>query len=229
MTSQLPNPRYERKFVVTDRSLADVIALVRRHPATFREVYPPRIVNNVYLDSPALGDYFDHINGAPNRVKTRIRWYGELSGPVAKPTLERKLKQGMIGGKLSYGLAGFTVNGCVPRPELEHALDGSVLPDALRAAMRHLQPSLINSYHRHYFLSADALFRLTIDKQIRFFTANNRNGWQNPYRNREVAIVIELKYEPPYEDRAGLVINRLPFRLSRCSKYVLGLETAGMG
>ena len=76
-------------------TLADVLAEIRQHPALFREVYPDRTVNSLYLDSPARRDYFQHVNGVANRVKTRLRWYGPLTGPVERPTLERKFKRGV--------------------------------------------------------------------------------------------------------------------------------------
>lgn len=74
MIDLLPNPRYERKFTVQGLALSEILALVRRHPAAFREAYPPRMVNNVYFDTPGLNNYYDHVNGAPNRIKTRVRW-----------------------------------------------------------------------------------------------------------------------------------------------------------
>ena len=76
MTTLPPNLRYERKFIADRLALAEVLALVKRHPAAFREAYPARNVNNLYLDSPDLRDYRDHVNGIAHRTKTRIRWYG---------------------------------------------------------------------------------------------------------------------------------------------------------
>jgi hypothetical protein len=50
MTPLLPKLRYEKKFIAEGFTLPEVLARVKRHPAAFREVYPPRIVNNIYLD-----------------------------------------------------------------------------------------------------------------------------------------------------------------------------------
>src|SRR5450759_5211206 len=44
--------RYERKWVPAGFSLAEVLAMVRRHPAAFRPAFPERQVNNIYLDTP---------------------------------------------------------------------------------------------------------------------------------------------------------------------------------
>jgi hypothetical protein len=229
MTPLLPSLRYERKFIVRALSLAEVLAAVHRHPAVFREVYPARAINNIYLDSPGLQDYLDHVNGAANRVKTRIRWYGPLSGPVEKPVLERKLKRGLVSGKLSYALPPVSVNGSVPRQELEAALAQACLPESLQATLRHLQPSVVNRYQRRYFLSADRRFRLTVDSQIQFFGAGSTNGWKAPLFPRDIAFVIELKFDPRDADHAPAIANALPCRVARCSKYVLGIEATGTG
>jgi hypothetical protein len=224
MTESLPNPRYERKLVVPARTVEEVRAVVRRHPAAFFEVYPPREINNVYLDTPSLADYHDHVIGAPNRVKTRVRWYGPFAGPLAKPALERKLKQGLVGGKLTYRLPPLPLNGAAIEQQLQAAFDATPLPEALRAELRHRQPALFNRYRRHYFLSGDRHVRLTVDWALQF----GRVG-RGPVSDRCLTpctplFVVELKYEPEYASQVAAITNLLPFRLSRSSKYVLGIE-----
>jgi len=226
MTPLFPNVRYERKFFAGALSLAQVLAVVQRHPALFREVFPPRTVNNIYLDSPGLGDYFAHVNGTPNRAKTRIRWYGPADGRIEKPTLERKIKRGLVSGKLAYPLPPLSCRWSHPFREIESAWDSETLPDLLREAMRRLHPSLINCYQRRYFLSADRRFRLTVDWDLRFQSARWGPGGAATIRPREPAVIIELKYGPEQAEQAALVTNALPFRLVRCSKYVLGIEIA---
>src|SRR5512138_3354854 len=99
METALPNLRYERKFVAEGFTIAEVLACVRRHTCAFREIYPPRVVNNIYLDSLSRRDYHDHINGVANRTKTRVRWYGPQFESASRPILERKVKRGMVSGK----------------------------------------------------------------------------------------------------------------------------------
>jgi hypothetical protein len=117
-TTPLPEPRYERKFVIPKGRLSDMVAMVRRHPALFHEVYPPRAVNNIYLDTPALADYRAHVNGTADRLKTRIRWYGALRGEASNPSLEQKLKHGLVGRKAVHPLPPLRVNGGVARSQL---------------------------------------------------------------------------------------------------------------
>jgi VTC domain len=225
MTTLPSNPRYERKFVTDSLGLPEVLALVRRHPAGFRETYPARCVNNLYLDSPELSDYHDHVNGVAHRTKTRIRWYGDGAGRIATPTLEHKLKCGLVSGKASHRLPPLSMNGHVSRPDLEAAFDGANLPGLTRSVLHHLQPSLLNRYQRHYFQSADGRFRLTVDSNLQFAAARQAQGMGVSFRPPDALVVIELKYGLAEAEYAAPVTNSLPFRLARCSKYVLGVTS----
>ncbi|MGO8676182.1 MAG: VTC domain-containing protein [Limisphaerales bacterium] len=224
MTPLPPNARYERKFVTDALTLHEVLACVRRHPAAFREVYSPRWVNNLYLDSPDLRDYYDHVNGVAHRTKTRIRWYGAWSGLIDSPALERKLKRGLLSGKISHGLPPLAMNGSVSRTDLETAFERANLPELTRSALHHLFPSLPNRYRRHYFQSADGRFRLTVDSELQFAAARPATGARVCFGPPLAVIVIELKFGLAEADVAAGVTNALPFRLARCSKYVLGIN-----
>ena len=85
-----PALRYERKFLVERLDASWVRALVRRHPSMFCETYPPRYVNNLYLDTLGMRHYVDNLNGTPERRKVRIRWYGDLFGDVEAPVLVQR-------------------------------------------------------------------------------------------------------------------------------------------
>jgi hypothetical protein len=224
MTPPLPNPRYEKKFIAGGFTMAEVVARVRCHPSAFREVYPPRMVNNIYLDSPARSDYSDHVNGAAHRTKTRVRWYGPHFEVAERPMLERKLKRGMVGGKEAYALPRFSINGGSLRSLLASAFDTASLPPRLRFILRHLEPALFNRYQRHYFLSRDGKFRLTVDSRLQFAgVAHNHRAAIDSVR-QETPLVIELKFGPEVAEDADTVTNALPFRVVRFSKYVAGIE-----
>jgi len=218
------NPRYERKFVVDGIALPEVLAVVRRHPAAFREVYPGRWVNNIYLDSPDWSNYHDHVNGVSHRTKTRLRWYGTWSESGVSPTLERKLKNGLLSGKLSFSLPRFPTGRIVSRFALETVFDQANLPEIMRLALRHLLPALFNRYHRHYFESADHRFRLTVDSNLHFAAAHQADGRCASFCDRASIIVVELKFGLSEADDAARITNSIPFRLARCSKYILGVN-----
>lgn len=221
MTAELPNPRYERKFVARGCTLPDVLALVRRHPAAFREAYPSRLVNNVYFDTPSLRDYHVHVNGACERSKTRLRWYGHTNSEPLAALFERKMKRGFLSGKAA-----------VPSPPIVLSTPGAVLwqtvfgnpeiPEAWRFSLRGLHASLFNSYRRSYFISADGRFRLTVDFDLRFSPPQSLNG--SFASSCSFPPILELKYRPEHADIAQTVASQFPVRLCRCSKYILGIE-----
>jgi len=216
--------RYERKFLPAGFSITEVLALVRQHPALFREAYPERPVNNLYFDTPGLRHYFDHVNGAACREKVRLRWYGEFHGRVENPRLEFKHRQGLLGGKTTHGLPAFSVNGGFDRDALAALWTRADLPEATRLRLRRVQPVLANRYRRRYFVSADGHFRLTLDWAM--VTYDVRAAAQAPraLRSDEPRLILEMKYDPAHAAEADRVANAFPFRLTRCSKYVLGVE-----
>lgn len=224
MTPPFPNLRYEKKFLAHGSTLAEALAMVRRHPAAFRETYPPRIVNNIYLDSPARHDYQDHIHGAANRSKTRVRWYGRESDPIERPALERKLKRGLVSGKETYALRPTSINGTPLQSLLTAAFAAAGLPEMLQSVLRHREPSLFNRYQRQYFLSRDGKFRLTVDSELEFGGGPPSAGLGTSSLDLSSMVIIELKYGIEHAEHAALITNSLPFRVTRCSKYVLGIQ-----
>ncbi len=89
MAPLLPNPRYEKKFIARGFTLAEVLARIRLHPSAFREAYPPRIVNNIYLDSPSRG--ITRITSTEQPIEARHACAGMGSGsrsPSVRPWSE---------------------------------------------------------------------------------------------------------------------------------------------
>ncbi|MCP5520842.1 MAG: polyphosphate polymerase domain-containing protein [Verrucomicrobiales bacterium] len=216
--------RYERKLLPGDRPLPEVLGIIRRHPAGFREVYPARWVNNLYLDSPALGDYHDHVTGLPERSKCRIRWYGSLHGSVEAPRFEWKFKQGAVSGKRAHPLPPLELNGGIDDSMLRRMINGAAAKNPLQDRLDARQPSLVNRYRRHYFESADGAIRLTVDSDLGFFSPDRTADSAMIPAPRDSRVVIELKYHPEAAGRAAKIASEFPWRLARCSKYVLGIE-----
>lgn len=222
--NSLPNARYERKFIADSFTPFEALALVRRHGAAFHEAFPPRRVNNIYLDSPSRSAYYDHINGASRRVKHRVRWYGPLEGQILAPVLERKFKSGSVSGKDSHTLAPFEMNGVPVAATICGAFERAALPERLMAELGHLSPCLINQYWRHYFVSGDGRFRLTVDYDFGF-GAPHLTPIRLAKRSGGVpSVVLELKFEIHQAGEAEIISNALPMRMMRCSKFILGME-----
>jgi SPX domain protein involved in polyphosphate accumulation len=215
--------RFERKFLVTDMHYADVEQQVRIHPAAFSPIFYPRIINNIYLDSNDLDFFHDNVSGKGSRKKARIRWYGEMNGHIEKPVLEFKIREGMLGNKLSFQLKPFTVDTDLTAEMLYGVFQNSGLPRWALEVLMQIKPALLNRYRRQYFLSFDGKFRLTMDDQLSYYSiGNNNNTFVEEYKSEDV--IVELKYDLQHDDDAPAVTNHLPFRLSKSSKYVNGVE-----
>lgn len=86
--------RYERKFLVEDLMPFQATGLIKLHPRLFYSPYPPRHVNNLYLDTPEMENYYDNVTGAPQRRKVRVRWYGDPFGKVTHPCWKLNTRMG---------------------------------------------------------------------------------------------------------------------------------------
>ncbi len=215
--------RYERKFCISQLSRPEVEHLVRFHPAVFSEIYQERWVNNIYFDSLSLHNYFATIDGLAQRTKCRIRWYGELLGQIEKPVLEFKIKEGLVGTKKSFPLPPFRLGADFDCGTILAAFKQLELPASLRATLEGLEPTLLNRYSRKYYQSTDRHFRVTIDTALEYCRINNRG---NTFLQRwgDNDIIFELKYSRDRSAEVSDITRHLPFRMTKSSKYVNGIQ-----
>ena len=221
--------RYERKFVITELTKYDVESIVRFHPAMFSEIHHQRFVNNIYFDTSHLSNYHDNIDGKHQRIKIRIRWYDTLFGTIRDPVLELKIKHGFLGRKKSFSLNAFELNQCFNAQAALKVIEKASLPEVIKLQLRSVYPTLLNSYKRRYFESADRNYRITMDTDQTFYRLNHQH---NPFLHRladDHQIILELKYNSDMDSRAEEIAAHLPFRLSRSSKYVTGLQKLYFG
>jgi hypothetical protein len=214
--------RYERKFVTFELDLAETLAVIRLHPAAFREAYHPRFVNNVYFDTPSFDHYHANVRGIADRVKCRIRWYGAPLGPIQRPTLELKRRHGLVGSKESHPLRPFDLDAGLDAGGL---FEKSEVPAPLRCDLAPLRPVLLNRYRRRYFVSRDESYRLTLDTDLGFRTPTPGPGRSPTWVGRDGRVIVELKFGIGKEDEGARIATRFPFRLTRSSKYVVGVDT----
>ena len=216
--------RYERKFLVDQLDSHQVRALVKLHPCMFYQPYPPRYVNNLYLDTVGLENYLDNVSGVGERRKVRIRWYGDLFREIGEPNLEFKIKSGLVGTKRIYPFAPFILGDRFSHRYYQETLLQSALPDAVKRYMRDLNVVLCNRYYRWYFVTKDQRFRVTVDTEMTFYQVkrgNNRFAHKHVDHNH---VVVEIKYEKPLDAQADRVAGFLPFSMTKNSKYVTGIE-----
>ena len=216
--------RYERKFRVTQATLADVENIVRLHPAGFSQAYPERNVNNIYFDTINLQTFVDNIDGLANRTKFRIRWYGKLFGVVENPILEHKLKRNLAGTKNYFPVQSFILEPGITNRQLYTAIENSNMPEDCKLQIRQMSPLLLNRYNRKYYVSTDGQYRLTLDYDLYYYRIREMNNtFLQHYVDRRT-IVIELKYAVEQDNEAHRISSYFPFRMTKNSKYVTGVQ-----
>ena len=218
------NQRYEIKFFVENISVHRMESLVSMNPAMFKEIFYMRYVNNIYYDSISLKNYHDNVDGATNRNKYRVRWYGNLFGKIEHPIFEIKTKRGLIGTKQSFPLYPFEVTSENFTESFDESISQSKLPQELIEIIQYLKPTLLNRYSRQYYLSSDNHYRITLDYNQEFIGISKNNNTFQKKCFDSINTILELKYDKKFSANAHAITNEYPFRVTKSSKYVRGIE-----
>lgn len=216
--------RYEKKFVVHGLRARDAITILKQHPAMFRELYPMRYVNNIYLDSPLLGDFYSNVNGYHLRQKVRVRWYHDLFRYVDDAILEFKLKEGEVGTKEQHRFPPFTFDESLTESAFRDRIQSANLPELVKFRLEDMEFAICNRYQRWYFATPDKRFRATVDAGLSYYHLGKlSNRFMHAHHERHF-LVVEMKYMVSDDPDAHHIISALPFRITRSSKYINGVE-----
>ena len=215
--------RYERKFLIRELTQYEVESIVKFHPTIFTEIYYQRYVNNIYFDSFSFINFYENVEGATDRMKIRVRWYGDLFGSIEKPILEIKIKKGLLGKKISMPIKSFELTTATDLSEILNTMKSS-LKDSLNIDFNSLKPTLLNRYSRSYYQSGNGSYRITIDSDQVFYQINERSNIYLNQISEKDEVILELKYDQEYDSAANYVTNELPFRMTKNSKYVTGVQ-----
>lgn len=221
--TELTGFRYERKYTVETLSYQNVEQTVRNNSLGFTEIFHQRHINNIYFDTPRLDFYYDNSVGRRDRVKYRIRWYGDFFGKVNQPILELKIKNGPVGTKRSFKLSPFEVSENTNFNIFPDILKKSNLPEDVYNIIKNLEPSVVNRYKRKYFRSFSRDYRITIDRDVSYSPAFRKKSFNKAVKDLK-SVIVELKYDEELNFSATEITNDLPFRLTKNSKYVNGIE-----
>jgi hypothetical protein len=217
-----PGARLEVKFEADESRLHDMLHWLRLHRSRFSEVYPPRRVDSIYFDSPDYRAMADNFAGISARTKVRIRWYGVEREP-SPGALELKRKRNGFGWKLRYDLTVPRRRHATNWKKFREAVDGQLPREARHWLAGHAVPTLMNSYLRRYYLSGDGKVRVTVDTEQMVWDQRIKPYMNLKYRaNLPRRMILEFKFERRDRRTASEIVQGLPIRLSRHSKYLTG-------
>ena len=146
MAARAESYRYERKFLVPANSWATIEPGIKHNPGIFSSLYHPRTVNNIYLDSPALRLYFMNLEGAAERTKVRIRWYGVCANYCLARSWNSKASRVCSVRSTRFHWIPFRLDNSFTGESLRRVLQGSDLPDGVRQLLSDLEPTLVNCF-----------------------------------------------------------------------------------
>jgi len=216
------NYRYERKFFIEHLSLNHVYTIIKHNPYLFSEIYNQRFVNNIYFDTPEFSSFYENIAGIDRRQKLRIRWYNNLLGAIKSPTLEIKSKIGLVGKKNSFPLPDFEMSLNTSTNDIIELINNSQIAKSIKS--NGLMPVLVNRYLRKYFQSYNKKYRITVDNDLSFYAISNRKFTMLKNFKDNMSIILEVKYDTDADMEAHDLTNFFPFRLTKSSKYILGIN-----
>ena len=216
--------RFERKFIIPERLTHSIEEVIKSNSALMRKIFYPRFVNNIYFDDQSFRFYFENIDGVCERMKMRIRWYGNLKDRIKKPVLELKQKHGLTGTKSFFRMPSFNLSDIYQPGFLSSLFKKANLDMRKKNLILSLKPTLINRYQRKYFLSLDQKFRLTIDDHLEYFPVSSPEQLSSGGLKDSLNKIMELKYSPIYQLESANITQEFPFRVIKNSKYVRGVQ-----
>ena len=215
--------RYERKFLIKNISYNEVIHIIKKNNAIFKELFTPRYINNIYFDDDKLSRFHDNVDGIAERQKVRVRWYGDHLGLIKNPVIEIKNRKNSVGTKLHYRLLPFKMDQNINSNYIKNVISQSDISTMIKIKMSLLSPKIFNGYNRRYFISKDKKFRVTLDKDLYYMKFNQTKNYLSNRILDRGSIVLEIKYDSKDDHLVSSVTNELGFRITKNSKYVNGI------
>ncbi len=216
--------RHELKFVAPVARYHDLENWVRVHAGGFVRAYPPRRVNNVYFDTPDLAAYLENLSGTSRRTKLRLRWYGDTHCPE-KAVIELKYRRNNLGWKSVYRIRGMDFERAT-WSELRREIRGQLPPAGKLCLDLNPQPVMINRYDRQYYERPERDVRITLDRHQVVFD-QRQNSRPNLVRRANLpdTLVVEVKFAPADREIGERILQGIPIRVSRNSKYAIAVQS----
>ncbi len=222
--------RKEIKFKVFLKDLGKLYSWI--YNSSFKTSYPSRSVNSLYYDTPNLDFANSNISGETKRIKIRARWYSKPEDDFFKSfyaknqnfKFEIKRKRNILSDKKILSEANFNTEDTIlnRRVQLRKKIRAHAAKDNNLSKLI-IDDVIFVKYNREYFehfLSNN--LRLTVDKnlicsKIQSFLNLNKTDISLNY------VIVELKFNEENSKNFNKIIENIPFRQIRSSKYLYAL------
>ena len=213
-----PSLRREVKYVANEMFIIQILGWIETSRLCLRKHFPDRLVNNIYYDSHSYDAYADNVDGISQRTKLRYRWYGSSPTPV-DGNIELKKRLNACGVKEVYPVV--LKRKVSNHIELVNSIKQSVPAGWTALLDFYSVPIILNRYHRSYYTSKCRQIRVTVDRKHHVmdqrFSGIINTKWQG---NTPQYIIVEIKFASDLADYVSSMIDDIPMRYSRNSKYI---------
>ena len=219
----LTNKRYEYKFVLNYYQIPYIESVIKKSTLFFRKPHDSNIVKNIYFDDMTYQSWTNNIDGLSVREKLRYRWYSDDFNITRQSFFEIKSKKNQIGTKFRIPIDKKINLNLITKYEF---LDNFIMDYHLKVLLtKYNQITLINSYYRDYYESQFNNIRITIDKDISFYSQLSKQKFNTKRVNKLQYCVLEVKFPPEKLIDACKILNEIKLTRTRSSKYVTGMNT----
>lgn len=216
--------RQEIKFSLETTNPHFFLSKINIKLQDFKQVYEERKVNSVYFDNEKYDLFTQAKEGAGNRTKLRLRWYGELFGENKNCIFESKIKIGGKGCKYGEKLDNFKFCSETNGRDIQRYLLQKNVSKENKSLLYVVRPSLLVVYRRQYYENNETNLRITIDRSLSFQRIRHYQNYIRPKIYNPNLVIIELKSEN--NDMKNLMTKlNLGLVRTQFSKYVYGLDS----
>ena len=219
------NQRIEYKMLLSKIDLSLLKTYVHSVPYFFRKNYSDRFVNSIYYDSLNFQCLEDNLSGVSQRYKSRLRWYHKIN-EMKNSCLEFKIKNGVLGTKHKMPLALNLNLLNSSHSQIVQSISKSLPIDDSIIYQYNCNPIVIIRYYRSYYESSIKNIRITIDRDFEFYSQLKFNKINILFKRSPVHLMIlEIKFSQKHSDCVEDIIQYLPYRVTKCSKYTLAVQS----
>lgn len=199
---------------------------------------------SLYLDSPQLDFARQHIERAPDRVKLRIRVYGQPAREPAFVEIKRKAKAVTLKQRAIVPLSvlpALLSGDNLERLPLDSEQRATLSQFQYLMLSHHAVPQLLVTAHRRAYASifADENVRLTLDSDICYQPARGTQlfGTQEAWINlcgistytAQSDTLMEIKFRGRAPAWLRDLTQQLNLRRTRFSKYIAAVQSEALG
>jgi len=219
------NYRNEIKFTLEKFDRTNFIYNHSNKKFLLTEPYERRWINNIYFDTENYSLYMQSKEGSSQRIKIRLRWYGDYFG-VIEPTLEFKIKKGHKNTKKTFNLDKFNLfDGISKRNIMNFLNESKKIPKHYKFFLKRVSPVLCNRYFRSYHVSKKIPLRVTFDTNLNFQPINLKQKISDNFIINTQFSIMELKFSSYKKSITNFLTQiNLKTRPVQISKYTFGMH-----